>query len=78
MRLRYYGSLRDLTKCRSEEVKVSTIKGIFAHIREAHGQQAYDLARSSSILVNGINWIFKRGKLQRDDEIHIFPPIAGG
>ncbi|MEM0141362.1 MAG: MoaD/ThiS family protein [Thermoplasmatales archaeon] len=89
VKVRYYANLRDITKCREEIVAgVGNISSLLSTLTGKYGSEfkiklfdVNSIRENVIILVNGKNIIFSsklETKLNDEDEVDIFPPVAGG
>lgn len=91
MEVRFYATLRDVVGSRSVEVELrpgATVRELLTRLFEQFPNleprlldEAGELRRSVNVFVNGRGVPHLEGldtKLQPDDEVSIFPPVAGG
>ena len=63
------------------ESRAPTVKALLEEIRELHGEEINRYLDACIVLVNGTNIGYLKGartKLEDDDLVSIFPPVAGG
>ncbi|MGC8562738.1 MAG: ubiquitin-like small modifier protein 1 [Thermoplasmata archaeon] len=89
-KVRYYANLRSITGRNEEEIEADgkTVEEITQMLSSKYGDNFIKLMYSDGslrgnviILVNGRNTIFYNGIkeiLKNNDQIDIFPPVAGG
>jgi molybdopterin synthase sulfur carrier subunit len=89
MKVKFYSYIRDYTRCKEVDVKdCSTIKELLCSLCNLYGKKfensVYkdeELSNEVIILVNGRNIYFLDQldtSLNEDDEVTIFPVVAGG
>ncbi len=91
MEVRFYATLRDVVGSRSVEVELgpgATVRELLTRLFERFPNleprlldEAGELRRSVNVFVNGRSVPHLEGldtQLQPNDEVSIFPPVAGG
>jgi molybdopterin converting factor small subunit len=77
----YRAKLEELAGTHSEEFDADDIADLLREINNAHGAEAYKLAKAMIITVNGISIIKKqvyRTRLTDGDKVNFFSLAAGG
>ena len=91
MEVRFYATLRDIVGGRAVEVELQsggTVRGLLTRLFEQHPDlqsrvvdEAGEIRRAVNVFVNGRSIRYLNGldtELRPDDELAIFPPVAGG
>lgn len=88
MRVKFFASLREITKVKEAEVEASDIESLLNKLVEMYGSQFKNaifenrkIRKFFKILHNGRDIDFEQGlktKLSREDVVAIFPPVGGG
>lgn len=89
MKVKFYSYIRDYTRCKAVEVSgYSTIRELLFGLCELYEKKLQDtifkegeLSNEVIILVNGRNIYFLdqlKTSINEDDEVTIFPVVAGG
>ncbi|HHV19655.1 MAG TPA: MoaD/ThiS family protein [Thermoanaerobacterales bacterium] len=89
MKVKFYSYIRDYTRCKAVDVSgCSTIRELLCRLCELYGKKFHDavfkeeeLSNEIIILVNGRNIHFLDQldtSINEDDEVTIFPVVAGG
>jgi len=78
--VRYRDPLKELTKTAEEQLSLSTVKDLLAHIKKAHGKDAAAKAKMMLIAIDGDSIQLRDGYSTqlRDGETVQFLPICGG
>ncbi len=80
-RVYYYGSLREMTGKKDEELDVPDVKNCLNTVRQLYGKEAYKEAKRSLITLNGVSILsidnFKT-KTKPEDEVRFLPICGGG
>lgn len=77
----YKPELSKLVGASSEEYDADTVKDVLKHIKARHGKEAYKLAKSLLITVNGLSIQTEHyfaTRLSEGDVVGFFPLAAGG
>lgn len=88
MRVKFFASLREITKVKETEVEASDIESLLNKLVEIYGSQFRNaifedgkIRKFFKILHNGRDIDFEQGlktKLSSEDIVAIFPPVGGG
>lgn len=88
MRVKFFASLREITKVKETEVEAPDIESLLNKLVEMYGRQFRNaifedgkIRKFFKILHNGRDIDFEQGlktKLSSKDIVAIFPPVGGG
>jgi MoaD family protein len=81
MTIKYYAPIRAIVNKQSEETQASSVKEVLDFIKASYGKEAYALAKSALIVVNGVSIGLSQGiktPLFDGDEIGFLPVCGGG
>jgi len=79
--VKLFATLRKAAGEKSFESSASSVAGVLKEIENRYGQDVQRYMRNCTILVNGQNIGYLKGRktsLKPGDEVSIFPPLAGG
>lgn len=79
--IRYYAPIRAIVKKEQEVTDAGSVKEVLEYIKKTYGKEAYTLAKSALIVVNGLSISLSQGmktSLSDGDEIGFLPVCGGG
>jgi len=79
--IRYYAPIRAIVKKEQEVTDAGSVKEVLEYIKKVYGKEAYTLAKSALIVVNGLSISLSQGmktSLSDGDEIGFLPVCGGG
>lgn len=79
--VKLYATLRKAAGEKEYQSRATSVAGVLKELRERYGDGVDRYLRNCIVLVNGQNIGYlkgKRTKLRPEDEVSIFPPLAGG
>lgn len=79
--VKFYATLRQITKSREAEVRGMTVGEVLENLSTAYEGKLQRYLKSSTVLVNDKNVKLLEGRdtrLDPDDVVSIYPPLGGG
>jgi molybdopterin synthase sulfur carrier subunit len=79
--VKFYATLRQVTKSRQTEVPGTTVKEILDTLTTMYEGKLERYMKASTVLVNNKNIRYLKGEQTRltpDDVVSIYPPLGGG
>jgi len=79
--VKMFATLRKATGEKSYVSSARSVAEVLREVEEKHGERVSPYLRNCIVLVNGRHIGYLRGKrtrLRPDDEVSLFPPLAGG
>lgn len=79
--VKFFAILRKATGEKSYQSSARNVAGVLKEVEKLHGDRVSRYLRNCTVLVNGQNIAYLRGKrtkLNEGDEVSLFPPVAGG
>ena len=79
--IRYYAPIRAIVKKEQEVTDANSVKEVLEYIKKTYGKEAYSLAKSALIVVNGLSIGLSqviKTPLSDGDEIGFLPVCGGG
>jgi sulfur-carrier protein len=79
--VKFYATLRQITKTRETEVPGATVKEILDTLANMYEGKLQRYVKVSTVLVNNKNIRYLKGdatRLKPDDVVSIYPPLGGG
>jgi len=79
--IRYYAPIRAIVRKEQEVTDAGSVKEVLEYIKKVYGKEAYTLAKSALIVVNGLSISLSQGmktSLSDGDEIGFLPVCGGG
>lgn len=79
--VKFYATLRQITKMRQTEVPGATVKEILDALATMYEGKLERYVKVSTVLVNNKNIRYLKGentRLKPDDVVSVYPPLGGG
>lgn len=79
--IKYFGQLRALAGIRQEDIDAATVRALLKQVKDRYGDEAYQKAKRSHIIVDGQNAALIGGfsaKLDQTSEVQLLPVCGGG
>jgi len=76
-KVKYFGTLAQITQCKEEEIKGETVKAVLIQLRKKYGRETWRKAKSGLITVNDLHADYKT-KLAVSDVVCFMPVCTGG
>lgn len=79
--VKFFATLRKATGEKDYRSSARTVAEVLKEVEDRYGDKVTRYLRNCTVLVNGQNIGYlkgKRTKLKPEDEVSLFPPLAGG
>ncbi len=81
IKVRYFGNLAQKVETKEEDFEAKNINALLKNIKSKHGDEIFQIAKTSHIIINEENAAFKGGfkaKLNSGDTVKFLPICGGG